>query len=502
MNKNIWQKIDIRVAAVGLSLLASCFSAFRINIPNDDAYAYVRTAEIFLSDGVNAAMQNYAWVGYSLLIALVSQLGLDLFLAAYLINALFYSLLVYSFISIVKLLKASKSVTLLAAICVLLYPPLNEFRYEIVRDIAVWALALFALWHFLLFNKSHQLQNLFFFSVSLLFASCFRPETAIYLFSVPFALLFNNHYSKKERYKQLLLSLGINLGLIGLLILAFAIKGLNIFVLLSDFVSVYDPFISNNLNPNAINTSAISTEIFGEHAASYSEPYLALFLTSGLFAILIVKLFEGIGGPFFWVLLYGSFKRLIKVERNILIPVLFFLLTNILIVLGFILVTRYVSTRYSMLFCLLLALFVPLILDYVTSALENSAYRNVGMRVLILFFGYCAFDSFISFGISKDFVLDSVDWVITESDIDTRLLTNNQTIAYNSGKIENYDQIGRFLSEQEIINANSNDFIAIEMHYEMTELVEKETIKPLLKFRAAFPSIEEQRIVIYQRIAR
>jgi hypothetical protein len=155
-----------------------------------------------------------------------------------------------------------------------------------------------------------------------------------------------------------------------------------------------------------------------------------------------------------------------------------------------------------MLFCLLLALFVPLILDYVTSALENSAYRNVGMRVLILFFGYCAFDSFISFGISKDFVLDSVDWVITESDIDTRLLTNNQTIAYNSGKIENYDQIGRFLSEQEIINANSNDFIAIEMHYEMTELVEKETIKPLLKFRAAFPSIEEQRIVIYQRIAR
>ena len=501
MNKNIWQKIDIRVVAVGLSLLASFFSAFSTNIPNDDAYAYVRTAEIVLSDGVNAAMQHYAWVGYSLLIALVSQLGLNLFLAAYLINALFHSLLVYSFISIVKLLKNSKIVTLLAAICVLLYPPLNEFRYEIVRDIAVWALTLFALWHFLLFNKLHQLQNLFVFSGSLLFASFFRPEAAIYLFSVPFALLFDTLYSKKERYKQLLLSLGINFGLIGLLILALSIKGLNIFLLLSDFISVYDPFINNNLNPNAISTSAISSEIFGEHAASYSEPYLALFLTSGLFAILIVKLFEGIGGPFFWVLLYGSLKRLIKVERNILIPVLFFLLTNILIVFGFILVTRYVSTRYSMLFCLLLALFVPLILDYIISALENSAHRNVGMRVLILFFGYCAFDSFISFGISKDFVHDSADWVITESDVDTGLLTNNQTIAYNSGKIDNYDQIGRFLSEQEIINAGYNDFIAIEMHYEMTELVERATIKPLLKFRVAFPSIEEQRIIIYQRIA-
>jgi len=86
LNKNILQEIDIRIAAVGLSLLVSFFTSSLTILPNDDAYTYVRTAEIFLNEGINAAIQHYTWAGYSLLIALISKLGLDLFNAAYLIK--------------------------------------------------------------------------------------------------------------------------------------------------------------------------------------------------------------------------------------------------------------------------------------------------------------------------------------------------------------------------------------------------------------------------------
>jgi hypothetical protein len=123
------------------------------------------------------------------------------------------------------------------------------------------------------------------------------------------------------------------------------------------------------------------------------------------------------------------------------------------------------------------------------------------MRVLILFFGYCAFDSFISFGTSKDFVVESAQWIATESNPNAGLVTNNQTIAYQSGKIDDYDRIGRFVSKQDIVNTKTGDFIAIEMHYEMVELVTSKEISSVIRLVAAFPSKEDQRLAVYQRIA-
>ncbi len=76
------KQIDIRVYAVGASLLISLFTIVFPKTLNDDAYIYIRTAEIFLTDGLNAAFQHYAWASYSLMIALISQLGFSMFTSA------------------------------------------------------------------------------------------------------------------------------------------------------------------------------------------------------------------------------------------------------------------------------------------------------------------------------------------------------------------------------------------------------------------------------------
>ena len=500
LDKNIIQRVDIRLLAVGVSLLVSLFIGIGTILPNDDAYGYIRTAEIALSDGVRPAIEHYSWAGYSLLIALVSQIGLDLFTAAYLINACFYGLLIYSFISIVKLFNSSRKVVFFAAICVLLYPPLNEFRFEIIRDIAMWALSIFALWHFLLFQRSDNLGNLLVFSISLVFASFFRPEAIIYLFSIPCGLLFSKIYSRGERFRKFLLSWTISLVILTVILLCLIAIKINVIAQLLEFISVYGAFVDNNLNPTDASISSLSSAIFGEYAASYSESYLPIFLTSGLLAVLIVKLFQGIGGPFFWLLLYGAITKFIPINQNRFLPIWIFLITNIGIAFGFILMTRYLSARYIMLFCLLLVLFVPLILNHINNALENSSYRNLGIRVVILFFGYCAFDSFISFGASKAFLHESVEWIATQNNSEAGLLTNNQTIAYNSGKIANYDQVKRFLSETDILNTKLNDLIAIEMDDEMADLVQRPSIEKHIRILTAFPSINDPRLIIYQRI--
>lgn len=494
------QTYDIRNVAVIASLLVSALILFIQDAPNDDAYAYIRTAEIALSDGVAEAIQHYAWVSYSLLIALVARLGIDLLTAAYLINSLFFALLVYSYLSIVKLLNDSSLVSILAALCILLYPQLNEFRFDVIRDVGYWSLSLFALWQFLLFFSNHNNKYLFGFGIGLLLAASFRPEALVYLVATPFVLLLDNSLEITQRRSYFLRAVGVAAGIIALSFLVLAMVGVSVSSVLSDFLSVYEPFLTSTFNPDEAESSAISSAVFGSYAASYSGPYITLFLVTGLLAILVVKLFAGIGGPFFWLLAYGGYKRTISVERNLLLPIVFFLLTNVAIVFMFILVTRFVSSRYAMLFCLLLVLFVPLVLANIVERINQSTLRDFGMRSVILFFGYCAFDSFISFGQSKTFVFDSVDWIISEADDSAGLLTNNHAVAYYSGKVSEYDQVERFLTEVEIRNTNPNDLIAIEMHFEMLELVSSNAVNPLIEFQAAFPSLDDQQLTIYKRV--
>ena len=82
MSKYNWEQVDIRLIAIAVSLLVSVLGMLSNSLPNDDAYAYIRTADIALNEGLAAAVQHYAWVSYSLLIAAISLLGFDLFTSA------------------------------------------------------------------------------------------------------------------------------------------------------------------------------------------------------------------------------------------------------------------------------------------------------------------------------------------------------------------------------------------------------------------------------------
>ena len=491
---------DIRLFAVLASLLITIFTIAVPDTPNDDAYTYIRTAEIFLADGPGASFQHYEWAGYPVLIALTSQLGFSLFTAAYMINGLFYALLIYAYLSIVRLMDGSRLVMLMAALCVLLYPQLNEYRYLIIRDIGFWAFSLFALWQFLRYTETCNIKFAFSFSLALLVAAGFRAEAVVYLLLTPPALLFDVRHSKQVCRRAFLQLMTVVLASLLGAALILASLGVNIVSLFVDFILVYEPFINSTFNPTEAESSEMGRAIFGEHAGNYSRDYLMLFLAAGLLVILFAHLFNGIGGPFFWLLVYGGFRKVIRIERGIAVPIAFYLLINAVTLFGFLYITRYLSSRYAMLFCLMLALAVPLVLARVIESVKGRSFENIGARVLILFFAYCGFDSFITFGDSKDFVFDSVEWIEEQTGDDTRLITNNHAIAYFSGRVEDYDRTDRFISEAEIRQARVDDLIALEMHYEMSELVDSEPVHELLQLQAAFPSLEDRQIVIYKRV--
>jgi hypothetical protein len=122
VNRLSWQEIDIRIIAVLASLVVSCFTYAFPEPLNDDAFLYIRTAEIYLNDGLAAAYNHYSWASYSVLIGTLSQTGLTIIQAAFLLNSAFFALLTFGFVSVVKTIDGSNSTLTAAAILILVFP--------------------------------------------------------------------------------------------------------------------------------------------------------------------------------------------------------------------------------------------------------------------------------------------------------------------------------------------------------------------------------------------
>jgi len=494
-----WRQQDIRWIAVTASLVLSIFTLLLQETPNSDAYTYARTAEVFLADGIVAAYQHYSWATYSILIGIVSLSGLDVFSAGLFVNGIFYAILVYAFLSIAKEINQSKPFLTIAAVCILVYPQLNEYRDLLIRDIGFWALSLTALWQYLLYVKTQSLHCAIIFCVSLLLAASFRAEALAYLAFAPLALLFSKRLASSTRNALLLRLYAVVVSLSIGLLLFLALMGLNVAQLFIEFTSIYEPFLSGNFTLNEEERALLGSLLFTEYAAIFSREYIEIFLLAGMISILLANLLAGVGGPYLIILAIGLFQNQLRLNREVAIPVVFFLCTNFLILLSFIIVTRYLSSRYAMLMCILIVLFVPIVILNLLENAKVSGRKNAGVFIAV-FFAYCAIDSYYSFGESKSYVEDSIEWIAENTGDSVGLVTNNHAIAYYSGKVEDYDLVQRNLSEEEILSSEVGDTIAAELTFEMRNLLEKHSIANKLKLLAYFPDAETRRIALFERI--
>ncbi|HIA59066.1 MAG TPA: hypothetical protein EYO00_04145 [Gammaproteobacteria bacterium] len=498
MNFN-WRQVDIRIYAVLTSLFISTFTILVPQHTNDDAYAYIRTAEIFSTDGFSAAFQHYSWASYSILISLLGLLGIKLFTAAYLINALFFALLVFAFISIVREIDDSESLLVFAAVSILVYPELNEYRYFVIRDVGFWAFSVFALWQFLLYTKQPILKYGLGFCVSLIVATMLRVEAIVYLLMTPFALLLDYRFELQQRRNRFLKLIQIIGAAAGASFILLLLIGLNIQQLFLEFVSVYKPFLLDLFSPDAAESYEISRALFNEHAAAYSQEYIALFIVAGLTAMLFAKLISGIGGPYLVVLIFGLFGRKLRLNRHIALPIVFYLLVNLLILFTFVFVTRYLSSRYTILMCILLGLFIPLILFRLLQNARSNR-KNFVKIFIVLFVTYCVIDSYYSFGRPKDYIDNAIDWIVQQRETPGGLVTNSHALAYNSGKIEDYDKTLFNLTAIDILDTAPGDLVAVELRYEMEQLFSSDDIARVLELEIEFSDADRRRIAIYRRI--
>ena len=437
--------------------------------PNDDAYTYVRVADILLHDGLAAAYAYYPWATYSVLFAHFILIDLDLFTAGRVLNALLYALLAVSFVVARRRTRSQcRAPAPTARFCFsprspcLLYPQLNEYRSMLIRDVGYWAFMLLGLQQLIVAvrlpaRSSQFWGRLLAFFAALLFAFAFRAEALGYLVLTPLLFCFLRDHSGNRRVGDAL-RVSLVLAALGILALIGSLAaGIELFVLLSKFFATYLPFFEATFSPDEAQRIELGSVLFGAHAEAYSSDYLPVFLVTGLLSILAVSLTSAVGLPYLVVIGIASVRvwlgetqraaiglaDRLGVEKDALILIAGFALINLGILIGFVLITRFVSARYGMLLSLLVALVIPLLLH---RALDASRGRRVSVAVVLLF-TYCVIDSFVSFGERKTFLQDSIDWV-QSNEISAPFLTNNHTLAYASERVEAYDKAPRYLSPQ------------------------------------------------------
>ncbi|MBT8147899.1 MAG: hypothetical protein KJN90_13665 [Gammaproteobacteria bacterium] len=496
-----WRSLDIRLLSAGISLLLTGALALFGWIPNEDAFTYIRTVEIFNSEGLLAAFRHYPWATFSLLVAFVNNLfNIEPLTAAILVNAVFFSLLVYSFISLVAEIDNKRLTLILAAITVLVYPQLNEYRLVVIRDTAYWALALFGLWQFVRYMESYRPVNGILFLSAFLLAAAFRVESVFFLFAIPLSLLIDERLRFLARVKQAALFTASSAIILGLLAFLLSLLGLGIPQLIAEQLAGYVPFINDTLFPTEIRNAEMSRAIFGDYAANFSADYLPLFMVTGLLAVMTTYLFRGIGGPFLIIMLSGIVSRTWRIPVRQSAPLLTVIMVNGLIALGFLVATRFLSTRYVMLLCIVLALFVPLLLSRILTMALAKHQRFIPKLMGLLLF-YCAVDAYISFGADRSYLREAGDWMAQNTPESTTILTNNRVVAYYSNRVEDYDELQITLTEDDILQLTSGNLIGFEEDSSTVGLFDREAVRSAVEEVIRFGDDESRRqLIIYSRL--
>ena len=497
-----WRDIDIRNAAILISLLLSVWHILVNPVPNTDAFVYVRTAHVYLDQGIAAAFQWYPSASYPVLMGMLNQVtGVDLILAGQLINAALFAVLVYAFITLAVELRNTPRVALIAALVVLAFPSVNEYRYYLIRDIGFLALMLLGAIELTRYQKTQSTKHGLGFILWTLLAALFRTEALVYLPLAPLALL---SLGANDRAYHLRALLKLEVAVLALALIAFTaltVAGAEVLDALQRIVAVYLPFLTDSVEALSAQNSPLGIAIFGEYAANFSGQYLWAFMLAGMSTILLIKLITGFGVPSLLLFLYGYKKDALAYRDPALRITIAYMIIAFAILLGFLALTRFIATRYTLMFCLATLPLLVLTIDKFIDPLQQSTRRKFLQGVLTTLVLFSAVDAHISFGDSGRSLDEAVQWMSENTTQGDSVFTNSNYVAYYSGQVQDYDLINRYISAEDISSTSSDTIVVLTTSSSINAEIERSTALQQIELLAAFPDQEDPDILIFRRTA-
>jgi hypothetical protein len=477
------------------SLLLS-ISAYLCHDPiNVDGILYLHTAETYLNNGLDAALAEYRWPLYSILIAATSQLThLSLLHAAQLLNAGLVGLLVVVFIKLIEELGGSRPVMIAATLIILLYPPLNHDRSLIVRDFGYWAFALLSLWQLLRFAKYQKWQHAFTWAFFMLLATLFRIEGGVLLLFIPFAFCLQTG-DIKSRLKHFLQAYTLMIGIAAIALICWIVHPLSI--PLGRIKELYTQLLEGF----SLSTAALQTKI--KAITQLLQPDVnindvSILVIIGLLGLFIWRILTSLGLANIILSYHAHAYKLHQISRQAKSILWSFTLINAIILLVFLGQRFFLSERYIILLSLSLLLWLPfsLVTLYENWRTQQTQGLSHLFPLICLLMVSMLVSSVGHFGHSKGYIVDAGTWL-------KQHISRNDTLYSNSQEILFYaDRSSRTEDANPSILQNGQwkkfDFLALRFNHKQPA-IEHQVLKQLqLKPIQIFSNHRRDQVLILQ----
>ncbi len=439
--------IPIAPLAMLLSCVFSVLVILQNPLLNDDAYKYLRAAEIFNQSGALAVLETFEWFNYSILIALCDHvLPGGLIAAAHILDTACGALLTWSFMRLCRELRDSRRVQVFAAACILLFPLINEMRYFLIRETGFWAFAVLSLVLLMRFHTTGKLRSAVFWCLALTAATAFRLEGLLLMLAAPLSLLLpDGTLTPAERARRCMHLLGVLAAVLISVLVLTLLAGASLVELIAFAYRWYLPLLADPFAQVATTGGGVGGMLFGDARALLSD------LVDALSVPVVVLLFvcRWRYGPL--VLPLGKWRALTA-----------YMAAAAMALLLFVLIMHFMTQRYAALLSLLLLSLVPLMLDdlYTLAARQQKLGRLHAALGFFCFY-YCV-DSLVSFGYSHRHIEEGIAWAREQLPANATVKTNDFAIAYHSGRITDYDKTVRDTAS--VIEASgSGDYLLLEV---------------------------------------
>lgn len=430
----------IRWAAVLGSLLLTFLAVTQEYMPNDDGVLYLLSAEQFAAGEWEKAFQLYNWPFYAILIAGVHLLsGLGVEASAYALNGLLQAILVFAFLGVVSRLGGDQRVVLIAAVLILIFPSLNEYRSNIIRGHGYWAFAMVSLLFMLKYTQQYESRYVLGWVAALAIAALFRIEGLVLLALAPLVFLLYPQDTPIQQAKRVTLVYGGYVAAMGLLLAALFFAGageisLKLWGKPAHTLNQFYAAVSSDLSDKVM-------ILRHDFLTPYSDGYAWSIVVVTIVIILATEVVASIGFVFGFLAFYAwRYAEVNNIDCKWRI-VWFFAAINVLMLAAFVVSLGFLTGRYPMALTLLLMLLAPFGTVALYHRLVNTGQDVLPKRKWVgVAFGFIALllfvDGIFSLSPGKVHVEQAAKWLNKHTYSTDRVLSLDAPLLYRSGRLD------------------------------------------------------------------
>ena len=489
------QPIFIIGVGVLLSLLLSAWVDWQQQVINPDGICYLQSAAAYPTLNLKAITQLCAqaqWPFYSVLIQNVVQLTHWSYMtAAFVLNGLFSGLIVAFFMLICAELGAARLTLWFALFTILFTHDLNSVRASIIRDHGYWAFYLLSVYAFIRYFKKPSWPSAVSWSVSLILATAFRIEGAIFLLLLPTLMLCQTNLSWREKGKEFFRLHSLSIAGVSIALLALLLH--------PEWASEKWGRVAELLQQIS-GAPQLALARFTEWRDALVQYVLPMEAKRDGQVILILTLITGylyfVLQSFGWVMVGLVAYALRSVKLKPAAPLFAYLTVNFIITALFYAQRFFFSRRYLVAVTLVFLIWVPFALAQLWRTLPK---RQLVYAVLALIV-FSGAGPLLNRGVSKTYLRDAGNWLAANIPANANLFVNDYQVMYYSKHFAN-DIFARRLeySDPKVIageNWRKYDYLALRLNHEM-KVNQNQPIKLPLPIQV-FCNERGDRIAIYR----